>query len=534
MKYLICSLTITLLCITVINGSPILEKLLGKKKGGDDSKTVYLAQKLVPAKVSVGEPIPQKPIRVVQIQEMRPMVRKVTITQDVPVQKTIMVRKVVTVNEPRTMVKDYVTYVKGPVTKPNVIEAQYAQAGAGASSVGGQQPVVVQVPPQGGAVGGQSFSAASAGASASGGTGGQPLVIQLPAGMGQGGAGGSGQPIVIPLPAGSGYGQMMLQFAGAGAGASSGSGAQRQPLIIPIPQKQDDGPQTPIVIPIPFSAGKQQPSYQPIYVPYQGPKGDESPIVVPLPAPSVKRQQQSRPLVVPFNSGSSQGGLSQNTIIPLVLSATQGNQGQSRPQSTQLHPVSSSTSQGYSGGSASNNDNNLIPLVISATLQQHQHKFNGQNSGSQTSQNNNNFVPLLVSATQAARPVSSSNQGNSFNKGSSFSQSNSYTQAILPALVSQTQGGSSSQSHSQTVSQSNNNVIPLVLSVVGQQNQQQQHGKGSSNFGGGYSKNQVDDAYEFSKPQKSHEISSFTVKSQQNSQSTSQQSSGQHPGGPYP
>lgn len=95
--HLLQSLTIALFCVTVINGNPLLEKLLGKKKGGDDGpKVVYLQravklQKLPPAKVRVGEPMPGTPIRTVSIQERIPMVRKVTITQDVPVQKTILV-----------------------------------------------------------------------------------------------------------------------------------------------------------------------------------------------------------------------------------------------------------------------------------------------------------------------------------------------------------------------------------------------------------------------------------------------------------
>lgn len=93
--HLLQSLTIALFCVTVINGSPILEKLF-KKKGNDGPKVVFLTkpvtlQKLPPAKVRIGEPIAGTPIRSVQIQERIPMVRKVTITQQVPVQKTILV-----------------------------------------------------------------------------------------------------------------------------------------------------------------------------------------------------------------------------------------------------------------------------------------------------------------------------------------------------------------------------------------------------------------------------------------------------------
>lgn len=208
--------------------------------------------------------------------------------------------------------------------------------------------------------------------------------------------------------------------------------------------------------------------------------------------------------MVPFQSGgSSQGGFNSNTIIPVILSATH-NQGQGgRPQTTQLRPVSSGGGGSYAGSSSSGNDNNLIPLVISATLQQHSNKFNGQGGQS---------------------------QGHS----GSFSQSNSHTQAILPVILSQSQGHGHSHGQSQASSQSSgqNNVIPIVLSSVGPATQQ--HGKGSGSFGGGYSKNQIDNAFEFSQPQKSREVSSFTVKSQQHQSSQHSQNAGQHPGGPYP
>lgn len=87
------SFTIALFCVTVIDGSPILEKLFKKKSG---PQVVFLTrpvtlQKLPPPQIRVGEPIAGTPIRSVQIQERIPMVRKVTITQQVPVQKTILV-----------------------------------------------------------------------------------------------------------------------------------------------------------------------------------------------------------------------------------------------------------------------------------------------------------------------------------------------------------------------------------------------------------------------------------------------------------
>lgn len=111
------SLAIALLCVTVCNGSPILQQLFGGGGGKKDEgpKVVVLGKaltlaKLKPAKVKVGEPMPGAPIRTVNIQERIPMVRKVTITQEVPVQKTVLVKKLITVNEPRTVVKDYVTY----------------------------------------------------------------------------------------------------------------------------------------------------------------------------------------------------------------------------------------------------------------------------------------------------------------------------------------------------------------------------------------------------------------------------------------
>lgn len=228
----------------------------------------------------------------------------------------------------------------------------------------------------------------------------------------------------------------------------------------------------------------------------------------------------SGPLVVPFQSGgSSQSGFNTNTLIPVVLSATQNQGGHSggRPQTTQLRPVSSGSGS-FTGSLTSGNDNSLIPLVISATLNQHANKFTGnaQSGSSSSSQNNNNLIPLVITATQAA-----GSQGHQGHQGhsSSGSFSNSHTQAILPVLLSQqgqNQGGHGHSSHSQ-----------------------HQHNKGSGSFGGGYSANQIDDAFEFSQPQKSREVSSFTVKSQQRQSSSSQQhnqSSGQqqHPGGPYP
>lgn len=217
---------------------------------------------------------------------------------------------------------------------------------------------------------------------------------------------------------------------------------------------------------------------------------------------------------MPFTSGGSssshsQGGFNAN-LIPVVLSATQGHNQQ---QSTHLHPVSSGSSSfggssSYSGSSSGDGGDSLIPLVISATLNQHSHKFGGSSHSG------------------------ASSHGSHSSGGGGFG---SHTQAILPVVLSQhgqSQGHSSSSSHSSGGSFSghsshsgSNSVIPVVVSALSQ-------GKGGSS-GSGYSANQIDNAFEFSHPQKSREISSFTVKSQQR-QSSHSQSAGQHPGGPYP